>query len=159
MCQECATFSIPAIHCFHPTLPPPPFLSLLTTISRSYLNFRFSINCFIVTSSRSTKSDFPNSKPSSSAIPACARQKKTHKNKNTQDKTQREQKAAQGRRKRSMVDFWGPVVQRQCVCVCAVGVAWSLVVRAVLSQGSQSCGLQATARHPVNQPIPSRRPV
>lgn len=37
--------------------------------NNSYLNFRFSINCSIVTSSRSTKSDFPNSKPSSSAIP------------------------------------------------------------------------------------------
>lgn len=45
-----------------------PQLSVKTV--HSYLNFKFSINCSIVTSSRSTKSDFPNSKPSSSAIPA-----------------------------------------------------------------------------------------
>lgn len=36
---------------------------------QTYLSFRFSINCSIVTSSRRTKSDFPNSRPSSSAIP------------------------------------------------------------------------------------------
>lgn len=44
-----------------------------------YLSFRFSINCSIVTSSSSTKSDFPNSRPSSSAIVSCRWQKQSEK--------------------------------------------------------------------------------
>lgn len=42
--------------------------SRLLQCRQTYLSFKFSINCSIVTSSRRTKSDFPNSRPSNSAI-------------------------------------------------------------------------------------------
>lgn len=63
------TASSPSL-CYRQLLSPPLYLISTRGDStiRTYLNFRFSINCSMFTSSRRTKSDFPNSRPSSSAI-------------------------------------------------------------------------------------------
>lgn len=79
-----------------PSLPP------LQLCLRPYLNFRFSINCSIVTSSSSTKSDFPNSRPSSSAIPVCSRW--THQNKR---RTRRKGTESSSRKKKEKYS-WQP---------------------------------------------------
>lgn len=77
---------------------------------KPHLSFRFSMNCSIVTSSRSTKSDFPNSRLSSAAIPRCRGHRTSPKNVLwvLQDpEGTEEQKSTWGGRKRSAVDFWG----------------------------------------------------
>ena len=69
--------SIPVLYLLHPSQPPlldrshhQSLHTLYPSLSaiRPYLSFRFSINCSMFTSSRRTKSDFPNSRPSSTAI-------------------------------------------------------------------------------------------
>lgn len=94
---------------------------------RSHLSFRFSRNCSIVTSSSSTKSDFPNSRPSSSAMPACARP--TH--------WKRSKESARGNRKelkeeeREVRSTSG--ARRLCSLQSAVGVATLTLVQSRLS--------------------------
>lgn len=90
-------------------LPAPPFL---LSNRNSYLSLRFSRNCSIVTSSSRTKSDLPNSRPSSSAIPAT---------KHASEKRRGKRRRAQRGRKRRAVDSWG-LCRRS-----AVGVVSSLV--------------------------------
>lgn len=67
------TTSSPLKHLFTEAVELTAFLQAHVNLSLSlspYLNFRFSRNCSIVTSSSSTKSDFPNSRSSSSAMAA-----------------------------------------------------------------------------------------